>query len=77
MVQIHSPRPFFQLRSLTVFGISPSGSDARKTAQVQIHSPRPLLSVEVPHCVRDFAFGLRRPQNGSSSNPFAPTTSSI
>ena len=43
MVQIHSPRPFFQLRSLTVFGISPSGSDARKTAQVQIHSPRPLL----------------------------------
>jgi hypothetical protein len=41
---------------------------------VQIHSPRPLFSVEVPHCVRDFACGLRCPQNGSSSNPFAPTT---
>src|SRR5216684_7710869 len=44
-----------------------------RRSMVQIHSPRPLLSVEVPHCVRDFACGLRRPQDGSSSNPFAPT----
>ncbi len=41
---------------------------------VQIHSPRPFSSAEVPRCARDFACGLRRPQSGSSSDPFAPTT---
>src|SRR5208283_1814818 len=33
-----------------------------------------LSEGEVLRCAQDFACGLGRPQDGSSSNPFAPTT---
>ncbi len=35
------------------------------------------LPVEIPHFVRDFACGLRRPQRGSSSNPSGLTRSTV
>src|SRR5271165_5135296 len=62
------------VRSLAPLGISPAGSDVHKTAQVRIPPSPPDArnqdsAREVPRATRDLACGLRRPQNGSSSNP--------